>query len=534
MSGLGFAAQKAGVDFDGVVVGARHLQRVLSEAAGGSKVAQEALAKLGINAQDLIDKPLDEQMQALADGIAALPNPADQAAAAMNILGRSGVNLLPILRQGGAGLKAMAAEAEGLGLIISTEDAAKAKEWSKAVSQAKGAIMGLKEALGASLLAITGPAKQASDTFVGIVKGVRGWVDENRQLVFGVAAVGAALIVAGGALLALAGGITAAVFVVGALGTAASAVGAVLAFVFSPVGLGIATIGVAVVALTALAAEMGLLDGAADSLGKAWSFLSDTFGTTWQGIKDALAAGDLALALKVAGAGIKVVWFGLMAELRAAFDDVTQDMRADLERLREETEETARQIAVAEKGKNAAVGGAYEVGARLGFGQPPVQAVAGAGAGAADESVRAIADYQRQATQRMAEEIAKLGTNIFANLGGKGPPIAGAVLEATEAMRAAKAELAGLAEAAKLARLAMIAGRLAQLGLMAMLGQDRKRVAANVAELAGVRGQFGGGGLGQALAVGDQSIPKKQLEALEGIDDKLGRMEKNAGGLRVE
>jgi hypothetical protein len=113
---------------------------------------------------------------------------------------------------------------------------------------------------------------------------------------------------AGAALLVLAGTLTATT-------VAASALGGVLAVVFSPVGLGIATLAVAAVMVAALVAEFGDLEAIAGSVGSVFNWLAGVFDQTWGGIKASLAAGDLRGAFEIAVQGIKVVWAGLVLAL---------------------------------------------------------------------------------------------------------------------------------------------------------------------------------------------------------------------------
>lgn len=77
------------------------LQRFMVEGANGGKAQSEAMSKLGMSFSDLAGKTPLEQMQLLAQRISALPDPAQRSAAAMEIFGRSGGELLPLLRNMG-------------------------------------------------------------------------------------------------------------------------------------------------------------------------------------------------------------------------------------------------------------------------------------------------------------------------------------------------------------------------------------------------------------------------------------------------
>jgi hypothetical protein len=129
LSALSYAAGQSGVDMEGLEHGLRHMQRTLGEAAGGSKEAQAHLAQLGLTVRDLAAMTPDQQFEAIAEAISKVANPTSRAALAMEIFGRSGTELLPLLNKGAAGMEALKARAAELGLVMSGQDAAAAKEF---------------------------------------------------------------------------------------------------------------------------------------------------------------------------------------------------------------------------------------------------------------------------------------------------------------------------------------------------------------------------------------------------------------------
>jgi hypothetical protein len=96
----------------------RRSTRMVSELAAGTPAAQKAFAQLGLTMNDLAGLDASQQFALIADRIAALP-PEMQAAAAIDIFGRSGQSLLPFLRQGGEGLREMDTLLTNLGVKMS-------------------------------------------------------------------------------------------------------------------------------------------------------------------------------------------------------------------------------------------------------------------------------------------------------------------------------------------------------------------------------------------------------------------------------
>jgi len=73
-------------------------------------------------------------------------------AAGLNIFGRSFQNLIPLLKDGSAGLKDAAAEAQAFGQVISTEAGANAEEFNDNLSRMKLFVTGVANAVAADLL----------------------------------------------------------------------------------------------------------------------------------------------------------------------------------------------------------------------------------------------------------------------------------------------------------------------------------------------------------------------------------------------
>ena len=116
---FGIVAAGAGVDFDTAAQSLGFLQKNLGDAETKGGEAGAAFARLGIDAKKAASTPLPQLLGDVAEGLSKLPNQNQQAAAAMAIFGRSGRQLLPMLRQGRAGIEGMTEEAkelaEGLG-----------------------------------------------------------------------------------------------------------------------------------------------------------------------------------------------------------------------------------------------------------------------------------------------------------------------------------------------------------------------------------------------------------------------------------
>jgi len=309
LSELGYAADLSGTDMETLENGLRVMQKTLTEASQGSKGANEELARLGLTVQNLAELSPDEQFKLLAERISRIQDPAARAAMAMEIFGKAGTKLLPLMADGAAGIEAMQQEARSLGLTVSTETARDAA----ALNDALGTLWKvLKQGVFAIGGALAPTMKDLAERITRIVVGVTTWIKANRETVVWALKVAAAVAVAGIAIVGLGyviSGIGATLGIVagviGGIGTAFSLIGAAVAAILSPVGLAIA----AIVALGGvLIVTTGVGGEALAWLGEQFTRLRDWVAKVVGGISDALAAGDIALAAEILWLSLKVVW----------------------------------------------------------------------------------------------------------------------------------------------------------------------------------------------------------------------------------
>jgi hypothetical protein len=91
------AFENTGVNADKVGPSLNKLQKFMAEAAAGGAEQTATLNALGISMSDLAGKTPSEQMQILASKIGSISDPAERARAAMDVFGKSGGELLPLL-----------------------------------------------------------------------------------------------------------------------------------------------------------------------------------------------------------------------------------------------------------------------------------------------------------------------------------------------------------------------------------------------------------------------------------------------------
>lgn len=137
LSELSYAGKLADVSTEQLGEGLKKLGVNLQAAAGGSKEYREAFSRVGIVTADLANLRADEALARIADAFSKAADGSGKTALAVQLFGKSGSDLIPLLNQGAAGLKNAADEARRLGLVISTDSARAAETFNDNLTRLK-------------------------------------------------------------------------------------------------------------------------------------------------------------------------------------------------------------------------------------------------------------------------------------------------------------------------------------------------------------------------------------------------------------
>lgn len=292
---LSFAANQTGSDAEALEAGIKKLGKNIGEALGGDKAAKELFAEIGLSAQKFAALPLDKQFEVIAERLSRIPEGALRTKATLDLLGKSGTALLPMLMGGGAELAAYGKRLEELGVVKTPKAISAADDLGDKIDEVGLVIQHTAFVIGDALAP---SAMQLADRVIEVVKATNEWIDANPGVVTSVAMVAAGAGAAGVALLALGTATHVVGWGLGAMGTAAVAV-------TSPLGL----IAVAAGGIGYAVATQTEIGGAAlEELKHTAAEVGGDITTTWHGITDAVAGDDLVLAGQVAMAGLNVAW----------------------------------------------------------------------------------------------------------------------------------------------------------------------------------------------------------------------------------
>lgn len=142
MAGLGVAARRSGVEINQLATAMSKADKRFVEAMRGSQSAREAFDILGLSLDDLAGMTSAERLEAIADAIMAIEDPAKQAAAAMKLFEETGINLLPALQGGAEVLRKAREEAERLGLALTDQQGRGIEAMNDSLARAYETIQG--------------------------------------------------------------------------------------------------------------------------------------------------------------------------------------------------------------------------------------------------------------------------------------------------------------------------------------------------------------------------------------------------------
>lgn len=143
-------ANNTGVELDDIATAMQKLAKNSVDAAEKGGEAGNALAYLGINAQQFATLGIDDKFAVLATAISGVEDPSKRVELAMTLMGKSGAEMLQVMDGGGAALQEMQKRADELGITMTQTQV--------------GAIDGMMDSFGELGLA----AKGVAQDFVGL------------------------------------------------------------------------------------------------------------------------------------------------------------------------------------------------------------------------------------------------------------------------------------------------------------------------------------------------------------------------------
>lgn len=296
LSALGYAAKQSGSDIGAVEIGIKRMQKALVAGSEENVQAAGTFASLGLSIQQLSRLAPEQQFEMIAKRIGAIQDPTARAGAALQVFGKSGTALLPMIQD----FDQLTKEAQRFGLVWTTDEAKKADALGDAIDRLSAILGKTVAVLGGELAPILTDvaewlAKAASQAIA--------FVKANGPLIVAVLKISAAVVAAGAGLLGLGVaiyGVGAAIGVVLSLFSGVVAVFGIMTSTAGTLAIGLGVVAASFLTTTQAGAQtLSFLSGAFKDLAKV---ATDAF----KGIGDALKAGDIKLAAQILWAAIKL------------------------------------------------------------------------------------------------------------------------------------------------------------------------------------------------------------------------------------
>ena len=164
------AGNRSGVSIESVSSAFGKLQKTLAGADEESKAATESLAKLGVSFADLESLSPEEQIRLVGEKLQGIEDPAKRTAAAMQIFGKSGADLLPFFAQ----LGPAANDIERLGGSLTAIDRGRIDDFGAGIDALGVASSRLGELLLLPFVGLGEGIAQGSAEFLGGINAIVG------------------------------------------------------------------------------------------------------------------------------------------------------------------------------------------------------------------------------------------------------------------------------------------------------------------------------------------------------------------------
>lgn len=169
----------------------KFLSRSIESAASGNKSAEAAFSSLGLSLSDIKNSSPDEVLLKIADAFSKSEDGSAKAAIAMKLFGRAGVDMIPALNEGRAGISKLTEEADRLGLTVSKEFSREADEFNDSITRIQQGTAGAGRSVAKALLPVLNETMEALGNMFATTENAVPW---GKIIATAAAAIATALI----------------------------------------------------------------------------------------------------------------------------------------------------------------------------------------------------------------------------------------------------------------------------------------------------------------------------------------------------
>lgn len=152
LSRLDYAAMLSDLSLEGLTNGLKFLSRNTKEAVQGNKEAQASFRDVGVSMDDLKKKSPTQILMQIADAFESGTQKGSKMTAALGVFGKGALEMIPLLNEGSARIKAMMDEADRLGVTVSAEFAKDAADFNDNLDRMAWSARGLARSIASPLV----------------------------------------------------------------------------------------------------------------------------------------------------------------------------------------------------------------------------------------------------------------------------------------------------------------------------------------------------------------------------------------------
>lgn len=141
-----------GASIDSLSAGMRTLNKMVLDAKDGAGEAKDSFARLGLNIHEIENLNPEDQFEAVVRAFQKMPAGVQKSALAVKLLGRGGMQLLPLLNQSETSIDELRQRAEELGLVMSDEAVDASVVYGDSLDDLQRTFNAFKYAIGSKIL----------------------------------------------------------------------------------------------------------------------------------------------------------------------------------------------------------------------------------------------------------------------------------------------------------------------------------------------------------------------------------------------
>jgi phage-related protein len=166
-----YVISQNGGSIDSLGVGMKTLEKTMAGLTEDGDSASDAFAAVGLSFDEIKDKTPEEAFDLTVKALQNMPAGADKTAAAMKLLGKQGMELMPLLNQTAESTDALKRQANDLGMVMSDEAVGASVAFTDSMDKLNRTFSAAKNAIGAQLLP---GLTQITDGLAGLIAGEDG------------------------------------------------------------------------------------------------------------------------------------------------------------------------------------------------------------------------------------------------------------------------------------------------------------------------------------------------------------------------